>query len=180
MLVREVRWNDFEDLREIYYSLYEERERGEPIGITLFDERPSPADEVTWFSTTFQRVLAGDAVMSVAEEGAHVVGNCTIGRAGPSAGSESGHVGVLGILVRRDQRGKGVGTALLSHALAAARGRFEIVRLSVFAINSRAKQLYERFGFQTVGHLPRAVRRGSQYFDEVEMALTLPTPSASP
>ena len=180
MLVRDVRWGDFDDLIEMYYELYEERDRGEPIGITLFAERPSRSDEVDWFAKLYCRVLSGDAVMAVAEDGGRAVGNCVIHRAGPSAGSEAGHVGVLGILVRRDQRGKGVGTALLTHALAAARGRFEVVRLTVFATNERARRLYERFGFVAIGRIPKAVRRGSKYFDEDEMVLLLPASAGTP
>ncbi|MGD0250458.1 MAG: GNAT family N-acetyltransferase [Thermoplasmata archaeon] len=180
MLVREVRWSDFDDLREMYYELYEERERGEPIGITLFTDRPSLADEVAWFAEAYRGVLEGHTVFSVAEEGGRIVGNCQVHRKGPSARFEGGHVGVLGILVHRDHRGKGVGRVLLAHALDACRGRFETVRLSVFMTNARAKHLYEKFGFVTVGRVPRAVRRGSRYFDEDEMVLVLPPVPENP
>jgi len=180
MLVRPVRWSDFDDLREMYYGLYEERERGDFVGIHLFTDRPSPADEVAWFSAAYRRVLEGDAVFSVSEEGGRVVGNCMIACASPSARSETGHVGVLGILVHHDHRGKGVGRALLAHALDACRGRFEVVRLSVWVGNDRAKHLYEQFGFTTVGRIPREVRRGGQYFDSYEMVRVLPPAPENP
>jgi len=176
MIVRSVRWSDFDHTREIYYGLYDERDRGEPIGITLFENRPSLADEVDWFARQYHRVLAGDAVMSVAEVDGRVVGNCVIGRSGPNASSEMGHVGVLGILVDPAFRGKGVGSALLRHALDACRGKFEVVRLSVFSVNEKAQKLYRRFGFEVCGHVPRAVRRGTTYFDEEEMVLLLDRP----
>jgi ribosomal protein S18 acetylase RimI-like enzyme len=182
MIVRSVRWSDFDDLRETYYHLYDERDRGEPIGITLFQDRPSLADEVEWFSRQYHRVLSGDAVMSVAEVDGRVVGNCVIDREGANATSEMGHIGVLGILVHAGFRGKGIGSALLRHALEACRGRFEVVRLAVFSANQNAQRLYRRFGFETVGHIPRAVRRGTTYFDEDEMLLfveRLPESSAN-
>ena len=180
LLLRSVRWTDFDDLRETYYHLYEERDRGEPIGITLFRERPSLADEIDWFSRQYARVLRGDDVWSVAERNGHAGGNCHIGRVGPSSSSEQAHIGVLGILVNADHRGTGVGTALLRHALAEAGGRFEVVRLSVFSINQGAKRLYARFGFVDSGHGPRAIKRGNAYFDEDEMGLLLDAPSGSP
>jgi ribosomal protein S18 acetylase RimI-like enzyme len=179
MIVRSVRWSDFDDLRETYYRLYDERDRGAPIGITLFRDRPSLADEVDWFSREYRRVLTGDSVWSVAEVEGRVVGNCVIGRQGANASSEMAHVGVLGILVDSAFRGKGVGSALLRHALEACRGKFEVVRLSVFSVNQDAQRLYRRFGFETSGHAPRAVRRGTGYFDEEEMVLLLQGPPTS-
>jgi RimJ/RimL family protein N-acetyltransferase len=176
-IIRDVRWSDFDDLREVYYRLYEERDRGEPIGITLFSERPSLADEVAWFAGAYRRALDGESVMSVAEIDGHAVGNCTVNRASPSPLSETSHVGVLGILVDAPYRGRGVGSALLRHALDRCRGKFEVVRLTVFSMNERAQRLYRRFGFVHSGHQPRAVRRGSTYYDEEEMVLLLDRPA---
>lgn len=182
MIVRGVRWSDFDDLREMYYRLYDEREEDEPIGITLFLERPSLLDEVDWFARQYHRVLSGDSVMSVAEVDGRTVGNCVIDRQGANASSEAGHVGTLGILVDRGYRGRGVGSALLKHSIDACRGKFEVIRLSVFSVNEKAQKLYRRFGFELCGHVPRAVRRGSKYFDEELMVLLLergPAPTAN-
>jgi RimJ/RimL family protein N-acetyltransferase len=165
LAVREVRWTDFDDLVATYYRLYDERETDPEIGITLFSRRPSHADEVRWFSELYGRVAAGGTIMRVAEIGGRVVGNCVIERLGPSDDSEMAHVGVLGLLVDRSHRSHGVGTALLGAALEAARGKFDLVRLSVFSSNERARRLYERFGFVPYGHLPASVRRGGRYLD---------------
>lgn len=170
--VRELRWGDFDDLVRAYWHLYDERDAGEPHGITLLRKKPTLAEEVEWFSTLYRRVLAGDAVAVVAEVGGKVVGHCTVSRARP-ADSEEGHVGVLGILVEHGYRGLGTGTALLRAALARSRGRFRVVRLGVFSNNAGAKRLYERLGFRKVGAIPRAVRRGRTVVDEELMALVL-------
>ena len=173
MVVRGVRWDDFDDLREIYYRLYDEREQGEPIGITLHTERPSLSDEVEWFGRAYRGVLSGDEVISVADVSGHVVGSCHIRRLGPTSTSESGHVAVLGIVVDAPYRGRGIGEALMRNALERCRGKFEVIRLTVFSINERAQRLYRRIGFVPCGHHPRAVLRGGQYFDEEEMVLLL-------
>lgn len=171
--VRPIRWSDLDDLREIYYRLYDERDAGEPIGITLFERRPSLSDEVTWFAHHYRNTIEGEEVFVVAEAAGRVVGSCNITRRGPGPGSETAHVGHLGILVDRDYRGIGVGTALMGRALAEARSKFEILLLTVFSINERAQRLYRRYGFTVCGHQPRAVKRGSTYFDEEEMILDL-------
>jgi len=171
--VRELRWGDFDDLTDAYYRLYDERRRGEPIGITLFHERPSRADEVGWFTELYRRVLTGDAVVVVAERGGHAVGSCVVSRLAAQADAENGHVGSLGLLVHQAHRGQGVGTALMRAALEKCRGVFEIVRLSVFATNVRAKKLYTSLGFHEIGRVPRAIRRGDSYIDEDLMVLVL-------
>ncbi len=171
--VRELRWTDFDPLREMYYLLYEERVSNPDIGIALFAERPGYEDEAKWFADLYRRALRGDAIVRVGELDHRVVGNCVVGRHGPSASSELGHVGTLGILVHRDARGQGVGEALLRATIEACRGTFEIVRLSVLVPNSRARRLYERHGFVGIGRVPGAVRRGDRRIDEDLMALDL-------
>jgi RimJ/RimL family protein N-acetyltransferase len=173
MVVRPLAWADYPDLVTTYYLCYDERDRGEPIGITLFTERPGPADEAQWFSGLYRRTLVGDAVVSVAEVDGHVVGSCTIGRVAPRADSEAGHVGELGILVHPAHRGHGLGSALLTDAIRRARQLFSVVRLSVFSTNVRARELYSRMGFQPAGRIPRAIRRGGTYIDEEIMVLLL-------
>lgn len=171
LTVRPARWGDFDDLRETYFRLYDERAAGEPIGITLFADRPTLSDEVSWFEGHFRRALAGDEIFLVAELDGHAVGSCTIGRAGRGPASEESHVGELGILVDQNHRGKGVGTALLERCLHDARSKFEVVYLTVFSSNALAQRLYHRFGFSVCGHLPRVVKRGERYFDEERMVL---------
>jgi RimJ/RimL family protein N-acetyltransferase len=173
IVVRELRWTDFDPIRETFFRLFDEREVNPELGITLFDTRPSLEEEVTWFANLYRRVLQGEAVVAVAERAGAVVGHCTVSRVGPAAGSEAAHVGELGILVDREHRGKGVGRALLADALRQCRGKFEVVRLSVFSVNVRARRLYEEFGFVGVGHRAKAVHRGDRYFDEDLMQLDL-------
>ncbi len=176
VLVRELRWSDFDDVREAYWLLYEEREVRPDVGITLFRNRPSYADEVAWFADLFRRAASGEAIVTIGERAGHAVGHCTVRRVGPTPDSESAHVGELGILVHRDHRGRGVGRAILERALAECAGTFEIVRLSVFATNVRARTLYEALGFVRAGTIPRAVRRGTTYYDEELMVRRLEPP----
>jgi ribosomal protein S18 acetylase RimI-like enzyme len=172
-VIRELRWTDFDDLRDTYFQLYEEREVDPEIGISLFRTRPSHADEVRWFTDMFRDVLSGTSIVAIAERDGHAVGSCVVRRVGPAEESELAHYGVLGIVVRKADRGSGIGRALLVRILEGCRGKFELVRLQVFATNVRARELYGQFGFVRVGTVPAAVRRGDRYLDVVEMVLDL-------
>ncbi len=55
----------------------------------------------------------------------------------------------LGIALRPEYRGQGIGTALLEHLLQAARNLYPAISLSV-SPNNPAMRLYERLGFVTV------------------------------
>jgi ribosomal protein S18 acetylase RimI-like enzyme len=56
----------------------------------------------------------------------------------------------LSIAVLPGYRGKGIGTELLTHLLAAAQTRYRGVSLNV-AVDNPALRLYQRLGFQVVG-----------------------------
>ncbi|WP_348550592.1 N-acetyltransferase family protein [Acidithiobacillus sp.] len=65
------------------------------------------------------------------------------------------HTVELAIYVREDQRGRGLGSALLQHAMESA-PHFAVTTLLafVFAENRASLRLFEKFGFSRWGHLP--------------------------
>jgi len=84
------------------------------------------------------------------------------------------HTGVLGIGVRADFRGRGIGTALLREALRGARAfGFTRIELAFRAGNARVAPFYERFGFVREGVQRNAVRVDGAYEDLICMALLL-------
>ena len=73
------------------------------------------------------------------------------------------HVGSLGMAVRDDWQGKGVGTALMAAAVELADNWLELTRLelTVYTDNLLAIKLYEKFGFVREGtHQQYAFRDG--------------------
>jgi len=84
----------------------------------------------------------------------------------------------LGIAVRDDMAGRGVGSALLKEVVGIADGWLNITRLelTVYADNARAMALYRKFGFEVEGtHKAYALRDG-QYVDAICMARIRPKP----
>lgn len=62
------------------------------------------------------------------------------------------HVADFSVYVARDRRGHGLGRAMLSHLIGAARSLgFHKLVLSTFPFNTAGAALYERMGFGRVG-----------------------------
>jgi ribosomal protein S18 acetylase RimI-like enzyme len=85
------------------------------------------------------------------------------------------HIGhVIGMMVRPESRGRGIGATLLESCIAEARrAGLEMLTLTVTAENEAAVRLYERHRFIAYGTLERALKIGSRYHDKLHMALTL-------
>jgi ribosomal protein S18 acetylase RimI-like enzyme len=85
------------------------------------------------------------------------------------------HIGhVIGMMVRAEARGAGIGSLLLEACIAEARhADLEMLTLSVTAGNASAVRLYERHGFVAYGLLPRALKVDTRYHDKLHMVLGL-------
>jgi ribosomal protein S18 acetylase RimI-like enzyme len=79
-------------------------------------------------------------------------------------------VGVLGIGILPAYRDRGIGTALMTRTLEAARRRkMRKIELEVLADNKRAIALYRKLGFVREGRKLKAARLGGRYRDMVLM-----------
>jgi ribosomal protein S18 acetylase RimI-like enzyme len=84
------------------------------------------------------------------------------------------HRVLLGMGVRHDLRGAGLGTRLVQTALAWARAHgFEWVDLDVLSQNHKARALYARSGFHVTGEVPDRYRIAGAPVGEVSMSLRL-------
>lgn len=104
----------------------------------------------------------------VADAGGAVVGSLHIEE------SPFGY-GELGMMVARDWRGRGVGSALVEAAIDRGREhRLHKLTLSVFPHNEAAIALYRKFGFEEEGRRLGQIRRGNgELWDLIEMGLLL-------
>lgn len=88
---------------------------------------------------------------------------------------ETAHNVVLGISVAKEWRDRGVGRALISHALQWARATDGVsrVELEVFPHNARGIHLYESMGFEHEGLRRRAYVKKGVTIDALVMGLLL-------
>lgn len=116
-------------------------------------------------------------VLLVAERGGEVVGSCGMHPAGPSPRRR--HAMMIGLAVRADAQGQGVGSAMMAAMCDVADRWIGLLRLelSVYVDNERAIALYRRFGFEVEGRARGYVLRDGAYVDAYLMARI---PPASP
>jgi len=104
-----------------------------------------------------------------------VVGNLGLHAAGKTPRRR--HVGSIGMAVRDDRHGRGVGTALMNAAIELADGwlNYQRLELNVFTDNLAAMALYRKFGFVIEGTFRAYAFRDGRYVDSYAMARLHPT-----
>jgi L-phenylalanine/L-methionine N-acetyltransferase len=90
------------------------------------------------------------------------------------------HVGQIGMAVRDDWQGQGVGTALMLAAIDMADKWLNLLRLEleVYTDNEPAIRLYAKFGFAIEGTLVRYAYREGHYVNAYSMARLKPEEAA--
>ena len=144
--------------------------RGESVYSGTLQE-PLPSREA-WRKRLAEPV-EGDYLLVACING-EVVGNAGLHQS--SKRPRRAHAMWVGMTVREDLQGKGVGTALMQALVDLADGWLNVFRLelTVFVDNKRAIALYRKFGFEIEGtHKAYALRAG-EYVDAHFMARIRP------
>lgn len=167
--VRPMKPRDFDGVISNYFGAYDEAECNPWIGIYLYSPKPSIKEEKKWFTETLQKAKQNDGFAIVAEVDGKIVGATDVTTKTPQ--QDQRHVGMVGLLVREGYRSMGVGTALLTALIDKAKeqGVYELLMLTVFSNNERARHLYRKMGFVEFGTLPNGLKRNGQYVDEIYM-----------
>ncbi len=132
-----------------------------------FVEAPPFRDSRKWMKS----VLDARYPFLVVTEDSTVVGWCDIG---PREREGFRHTAELGMGLRAEVRGNGLGSRLLKRTIALCRRRrIEKLELQVYASNVPALRLYEKFGFEVEGRRVRARKLDGRYDDVVLMGLFL-------
>lgn len=126
----------------------------------------------------FIRKLDGTAgVMLMALHDENVVG-CLTGEIAKH--SQLCHSCEFGIGVLQEQRGAGIGSALIASLTEWANSvGLRRIQLNVFAHNIGAIRLYCRLGYEVEGTKREAIKIGDRYEDLIEMAYVLSNPECS-
>ncbi len=153
--IRDAQSRDFDQLLKLFDDVAAERK-------WIATE---PGFDKELYRKTWQGIIdGGGGALFVACDEDEVVGSLSI------FVTQSGEHD-LGMLVRQERRGQGVGTALVRKALNwAQRHKVPALGLGVFAHNEAAIGLYEKMGFVHVGRREQSMtRRSGETLDVIVM-----------
>jgi RimJ/RimL family protein N-acetyltransferase len=131
----------------------------EAFGSTFEKENAQP---LSWF----------EARLGLADIFGAFVDGTLAGMAGYSAqeNSKQAHKGLLWTMyVQASSRNLGLGRKLVAAVLDHARGRVEMVQLTVVSENKSAHRLYCAMGFVEYGYEKKALKHDGRYYDEILM-----------
>ena len=118
-------------------------------------------------------------LLIVAERDGKVIGSAGMHAAGPALRRR--HAVMIGLSVRTEAHGRGVGTALMQALCDYADRWLGVLRieLTVYVDNAAAIALYRKFGFETEGRHRGYALRDGRYVDAFAMARLHPDPPAA-
>lgn len=166
IVFRYPRASDLEGLLELVNAIVVDK------AMVSSQAKKTKKEERIWLSDILKNMKKKQGVYLVVEVRGKIMGNATVERHKESAKK---HVGVFGIMLRKEARGKGIGEKLLRCAIEEAKKvlKVKIITLEVMASNKVARHLYEKCGFKIIGTIKRGVKYYNRYEDDILMALFL-------
>lgn len=155
--------SDAEKLHRYINELSEER-----TYVSFQGEEISLEDEIQYVKSSTKKIEEKKSVQLVVECRDQIIGVAGI----ESKPRVNSHVGVLGISIAKDFRGKGIGRKLIESVLDEAKKNLthlKIIHLECFANNETACSLYKSVGFKEYGRLPKGIQYKNELVDEILM-----------
>lgn len=159
VVIRKLKRSDAKDLLEMYNSLVREKT------MTAAVKKLSLKQEKEFIDKKLKDRGTVDLVLVVNKK---TLGICGIRIEDPV----TKHVGKLGILLKKDARGKGFGFNLTNETIRAAKKKLKlkIILLNVSHRNKTAISLYKKLGFKGVGKIKKGLNFFGRYDDNIIMA----------
>ncbi|MGC9310817.1 MAG: GNAT family N-acetyltransferase [Candidatus Aenigmatarchaeota archaeon] len=159
------RYPKFEDYGELLGYINEVVSEGAYLNTM---KKKSKKEEIEFVAEMLKKCENRQIVCLVAEVNGKVSGMANVDKLREA----EAHAGTLGIALRKNARGKGIGKLLMETVIFEAKKslKIEIVVLEVFAENERAIALYKKLGFRKFGTLKNGLKRRGKYSDKIMMA----------
>lgn len=161
--VRSLQQTDVEALLSFMNTISAERTfirlQGEPISLDI---------EIRYVDDYVRKINEHSAVKLLAWNGSELVGVADI----CLKDKIESHIGVFGITIKKEWRGKGLGRMLMEKTIEEGIRNIsglKIIELGVFANNPIAKKMYEKMGFVEYGRLPNGIKYKGEFVDHLYM-----------
>ncbi|RJQ25799.1 N-acetyltransferase [Candidatus Parcubacteria bacterium] len=166
VIFRHPKASDAKELMNLINSLVEERAE---IAKTT---KVTPREEKKWLANALSSIRKKEKIMIIVEVNGIIVGSCEVTQ---DSYDVSRHVGTLGIGLRKDARGFGIGKKLVQLCLCESKKTLglKMIRLYVFDTNKTGRRFYKKIGFKETGRIPRGVFQNGKYKDDVIMVKRL-------
>ena len=138
--------------------------------VTFQGEEVSLKKEREFLDYQLGRIKAKQEVLLILDVDGTVEGVCGV----DLKDHTSSHIGTMEISVSHEFRGKKIASLFLEKIIEEAKENLpdmKLITLSVFAINTVAIKMYQRFGFTEYGRLPGGILYLGEYVDQVEMCI---------
>lgn len=165
VVFREPTPDDKRQLMSFINSFMGERKSG-----LMMNKKVTLKGEEEWLRGRLSEIRARKTFILLAELDGRIVGSCHITR----LDYKHSHRASVGIALRKEFRGRGLGEALMRKTIELGLKRIkgiEFVDLSTFAYNERAQSLYRKLGFKEYGRIPMSLKEEGVHFDELLMRL---------
>ncbi|KKU81001.1 hypothetical protein A2875_05275 [Candidatus Gottesmanbacteria bacterium RIFCSPHIGHO2_01_FULL_46_14] len=139
--------------------------------IGMYGKPVTREEEEKVLSEMLEKIEKGDQVWIVVEINGRHSGSGEVRR---NHMRRQKHVADLGISLRKEYRGEGIGTELMNLLIDEARTMgLTLVTRGCFENNEGACHLYEKMGFSRAGVIPNAIKWKDEYVGEVKFYLSL-------
>lgn len=155
--------NDAQAMCEYINTLSEER-----TFIRFQGEKISLDEEIKYLKSQLDKIVKKEAIILLVFSHEKLIGISDINM----RDKIEKHIGVLGITIAKDFRGRGIGSLLMKCVIGQAiesMSQLEVIILGVFSNNLLARKMYKDFGFGEYSILPKGVKLESTYIDHIEM-----------
>ncbi|MBU0476567.1 GNAT family N-acetyltransferase [Patescibacteria group bacterium] len=162
IIFRYPKLKDLEGLLDIINSLVEEK------AMLTVQKKKTKREEKKWFLNKLKKIGSKKAISLVVQIEEKAMGSVFIEK-GERISED--HAGKLGISLRKEIRGKGIGKKLLNEAIKEAKKilKIKIVRLRTMGNNKIAQNFYKKSGFKEIGRIKNGFTYYGKYVDEVIM-----------
>jgi RimJ/RimL family protein N-acetyltransferase len=160
--IRSPRITDIDALTSMVNSLVKER------ALTVLQKRITKKEEEQYLKNIFKEIKNGKNITFVIDFDGRAMGTSGISK---NDSVISNHIGDIGIVLRKEARGMGLGKQLFRKTLeeGVKKFKFRIVQLDVFSENKIAINLYKNFGFEEIGIIKKGVIHFGKYKDRTIM-----------